>query len=1042
MKKLLFTILSVLFASQLVMAQPTNDEWRSTWVITWEYINSGSNVAQNQARIRDILDNHVTANMNAVLWQVRQSGTAYYNSSFEPWGSYAGGSNPGFDPLAYAIEQAHLRGLELHAWFNCFHASSIEPGTPAYEHPDWVCRDGAGNPMPIKRALSPGLAEVRDYTLDVAMEIVNNYDIDGLHLDYIRWNEYNTINIWDPIQLTQQEEIDLLDGHNPELLNSLSRRIDSNEYLYDVEHPYNDGVPEGYSSWPEFWRASVTAMVEALHDSIQIQKPYVRLSVAALGKYNWSGWNGYNEVYQDAAKWFNEGSIDQLTPMHYHSLTASAMIGTLHGNCPSCWSDYIQPGIEAGRLYTAGPGSYRMTDIWGNHTRIVDAVRNVDWVDGFQFFSYGSWRDFDYFDHAGAGMFAKKTKVRDTGLIVDATPGTPVIGLTQLDVLNIQLDITPPAGLSEDQWFVVYRDALNSIDQDQSTIIDVHFGQDSYSIVDAFDGNQDHNAEYYYAATMLDRYWNESLTSNMVVSDVLPSYAPQIADILPMDGDSISVVDVIDINFSKAMNTSSVDSVITFTPAIDMDEYVWSSGDKRLRLYVDGHYQFGTAYTLTIAASAMDINGVQLDGNGDGVAGDAYSMSFTTHSVDLTAPEIRSMYPDPDAGADSFDVMGVLSFTFNELLDPETVNAANITLWRGEQQIEMDPVHSANEFRSIIDVRAEEALIGGETYSLHLGTSVTDTAGNGLNEEVIVNFVTQLNHYTESILIDDFRGTMGTWAAPGYSGTTAGILGSLTEFDITNTVYLPASYAYTSRQKSAYLKYAWDPNYDGGSGPYMIREYLSGGSAREVIFENSYILQCFVYGDASGNRLRFGLDEQIGAAWPNHEVSVYYTVDWEGWRLLEWDLSDPEQVGSWIGNEQMDGNGYRIDSFQLSYDEGNGDASGQIHFDELRVVKKMGGVSIDQSMETQLPSVPSLYQNYPNPFNPETVIGFDLPASMQARLALFDIRGRELEVLVNENLPPGKHLVHFNGSGYAAGVYMIVLETEFGTQAKRMLLLK
>lgn len=1039
MKRILLVAAAFLLLVQMVPAQATNDEWRSTWVITWEHINSGSTVAQNQARVREILDNHVDANMNAVLWQARQSGTAYYNSSYEPWGSYAGGSDPGYDPLAYAVEQAHLRGLELHAWFNCFQAASTAPGAPAGEHPEWVCRDQDGNPMPSYRALSPGLSEVREYLVDVAMEIVNNYDVDGLHLDYVRWNEHSdlTLRMPSPDPLDEVSQLDQVpdEQYIMNLMDSQSGR-----YLYDVEHPYSAGIPAGYSSWPEFWRSSVTSFVEALHDSIQTQKPYVRLSTAALGKYNWSGWNGYNIVYQDAAKWFNEGSIDQLTPMHYHWLNATTFVGMLQGNCPDCWSEYIQPGINAGRLYTAGPGSYLLEDAWWQHGNIINAVRNVNWVDGFQFFSYGSWKDFDYFETAGNGFFAKKTKVRDTGLIVDATPDAPSTSLTQVNELNVQLDVTPPAGITEDHWFVVYRDALNSIDQDQSTIIDIHFGQSAFMVIDSFDGTQDHNAEYYYGATMLDRYWNESFTSNLVVSDAIPSYPPVLTSIQPGYGDTISVVDVIEINFSKTMNTASVDSAIEFSPEVEMEEYRWSLEDHRLKLYVSGNYAFGETYTMTIGAEAMDINGVQFDGNGDGEGGDAYTHTFSTHSVDLTGPVIRDMYPD--AEADSFDVMGVLSFTFDELLDVATINEDNITLWRGEQQVEVDPVHSDNGFRSILDVRAEEPLVGGEAYSLMLSTAITDTAGNGLSEEVVVNFVTQLNHYSEIVLIDDFRGTLGQWAAPGYSGTTAGILGSQTEFDYTNEVYLPASYQYASRKKSAYLKYVWDPEYDGGSGPYMIREYLQGGAARDVVFDNSYVLQCFVYGDGSYNQLRFALDEKMGVIWPNHEVSIYHVVDWEGWRLVEWDLSDPDQVGIWIGNELLDGSGYRIDSFQLSYDQENGDGAGQIHFDELRAVKKSGGVSIDPATETQLPARVSLYQNYPNPFNPETVISFDLPDAMQANVSIFDLRGRLVETLVSGNLTAGQHSVNFNGSNHAAGVYMVVLETEFGTEAKRMLLLK
>ena len=118
--------ITLLLLVSIVWAQTDNEEFRATWVITWEHIRAGDSVAENQARIRTIMDNHLAANMTSVLFQARQAGTAYYNSSFEPWGSYAGGSFPGYDPLEYAIEQAHIRGLELHAWFNAFHASSIE----------------------------------------------------------------------------------------------------------------------------------------------------------------------------------------------------------------------------------------------------------------------------------------------------------------------------------------------------------------------------------------------------------------------------------------------------------------------------------------------------------------------------------------------------------------------------------------------------------------------------------------------------------------------------------------------------------------------------------------------------------------------------------------------------------------------------------------------------------------------------------------------------------------------------------------------------
>ena len=155
------------------------------------------------------MDDHVDANMNAVIFQVRQGGTAYYESSYEPWGYYAGYQYPGYDPLAVAIEEAHSRGLELHAWFNVFQTSSTFSGTPAAENPEWVCRDQNGNSMSSYRSLSPGLEDVRKYTVNVAMEIVRNYDIDGLHLDYVRWNEHTNSQ---RNNVTIEQELKRLDG--------------------------------------------------------------------------------------------------------------------------------------------------------------------------------------------------------------------------------------------------------------------------------------------------------------------------------------------------------------------------------------------------------------------------------------------------------------------------------------------------------------------------------------------------------------------------------------------------------------------------------------------------------------------------------------------------------------------------------------------------------------------------------------------------------------------------------------------------------------
>lgn len=529
MKKKLtrFTVVLLLFLS--LAYGKDNQEFRAIWVVTWDHISSGLSASQNKANVRKILDNMKAAHMNAVLWHARQSGTAYYNSSYEPWGAYAGYQYPGYDPLAYAIEEAHKRGMELHAWFNVFHVASTHAGTIADEHPEWICTNEDGQSMTAHRCASPGLEAVRAYTIKVAMELVRNYDIDGLHLDFVRWNEYTEDDMQNPPSPLQQ--VSELDGMiSPQRLEKLSKTGGSKRYIYDVEHPASGGVPDGFSSWDEWRRWSVTEFVRQLHDSIQTVKPWVRLSPAALGKYKAGSWNGYYYVWQDAALWFNQGYVDQLTPMHYHWLTGEDLKSAI----VSDWYPNIQSGISAGRLYTVGPGSYRMVppydpandtwDCWDNHPGIVETMRTVDWVDGFQFFSYSSWAGQNYWNEAGTTFFDRINKIRAAKYLLNETPPSPTINMTKLDSMNYEIEVIPPDTLTQNQWFAVYRSLDNTLNVKNDRILQIHFGKTPFTYLDSYWGQKPVHGRYTYYATMFDRYWNESEISNAAKADSVPDY--------------------------------------------------------------------------------------------------------------------------------------------------------------------------------------------------------------------------------------------------------------------------------------------------------------------------------------------------------------------------------------------------------------------------------------------------------------------------------------------------------------------------------------
>ena len=164
-------------------------EFRGAWVATVHNIDwpskPGLPAATQQAQLRAILDRARELKLNAILLQVRPMSDALYRSEKEPWSQFLSGSqgvSPGYDPLAFAIAEAHDRGIELHAWINPFRAASNANATlasthVAKEHPEWVRRYGS------QLWVDPGEPAAREYVLGVITDIVRRYDIDGVHID-------------------------------------------------------------------------------------------------------------------------------------------------------------------------------------------------------------------------------------------------------------------------------------------------------------------------------------------------------------------------------------------------------------------------------------------------------------------------------------------------------------------------------------------------------------------------------------------------------------------------------------------------------------------------------------------------------------------------------------------------------------------------------------------------------------------------------------------------------------------------------------------
>lgn len=269
-------------------------EARALWLSRYDY--------STQPQLMALIDSAAAANFNIIYFQTRGNADALYTPGLEPWfRSLSGGTlgvDPGWDPLRVAIDRAHSKGIELHAWLNITTAwattYALTESTPRHQllvHPEWALRDtiaSSGKLLADGTSLlfSPAAAGYRTHVARVVADIVRRYAVDGIHLDYIR---YPYQEWWDRVSL--------------DAWNAAGRT----------------------TSWDDFRRAAVTDIVQQVHDSMNAVRPTARLSAATWGLYkNPAGWSGvatgYDGRLQDARGWANKGIIDALVPMVYWSI--------------------------------------------------------------------------------------------------------------------------------------------------------------------------------------------------------------------------------------------------------------------------------------------------------------------------------------------------------------------------------------------------------------------------------------------------------------------------------------------------------------------------------------------------------------------------------------------------------------------------------------------------------------------------------------------------------------------------------------------------
>ncbi|PKL82072.1 MAG: hypothetical protein CVV24_12000 [Ignavibacteriae bacterium HGW-Ignavibacteriae-3] len=266
-------------------------EFRGAWIATvanidWP-VRGASTASQKQALIT-ILDGLKAVNINAIMFQVRPECDALYQSSIEPWSYWLTGiqgqaPNPFYDPLKFAIEETHKRGMELHAWLNPYRVERIVGNYPtssshvSIKHPEWTFTKGS------VKILDPGIPAVRDYVVSVIMDIVNRYDVDGIHFD----------------------DYFYLDGMGNE-----------DVFTFAAYNP-------GNLSLGDWRRDNVNRLVKMINDNIKALKPHVKWGISPRGIWRpgypagITGNDNYNSIYCDAMAWLRAKTIDYINPQLY-----------------------------------------------------------------------------------------------------------------------------------------------------------------------------------------------------------------------------------------------------------------------------------------------------------------------------------------------------------------------------------------------------------------------------------------------------------------------------------------------------------------------------------------------------------------------------------------------------------------------------------------------------------------------------------------------------------------------------------------------------
>ena len=460
-------------------------EFRGAWIqaVNGQFMNMSE--ARMKEYLTTMLDNLERANINAIIFQVRVEGDALYQSSIEPWSRYLTGKqglSPGWDPLAFMVDECHRRNMELHAWINPYRArtkgtTKVAPNHRSALNPErFIAYEG-------QLYFNPALKENRDYICTVARDIISRYDVDGLHID----------DYFYPYPVKGKEFNDEADFRR-------SRASDRGDWR----------------------RENVNRLIKQLHETVRATKPWLKFGVSPFGIYRnasadvpegsaTKGLQAYDELYADVLHWINEGWVDYCIPQVYWEIGHKAAD---YETLVAWWAKYasnrpLYIGEDVNRTVRAKdpvtPELHQQT----MKMKLQRAQKNIQgscqWDAASAANNVGRYREaLEHYYHRYPSLMPpspfidKKAPKKVKGVrLIDTNDGKVLVWLTAENKKKNPLD---------EPWrYVVYRfDAKEKVDIDNPANIVAITSNPFYKLP------ADATGRCTYVVTVLDRLQNES----------------------------------------------------------------------------------------------------------------------------------------------------------------------------------------------------------------------------------------------------------------------------------------------------------------------------------------------------------------------------------------------------------------------------------------------------------------------------------------------------------------------------------------------------